>query len=147
MMAFSDITPGLRLEVFVPEDWAAGKIKEGPQLLSETPRVVLFGGVASPGQRILVELRYAMVEQAGAAALFERLARARHGATLVKRSPAPAISSLFVEYERGGSETFIERITSGRNLAVSVFATTVKNQPLLDELQALLTRTTIGIDG
>ncbi len=145
MMAFSDVAPGLRFDLFVPEDWVAGKIKEGPQTLSEMPRTVLFGGVASPDRRILVELRFAMTDPAAASGLFERIARERYGATLVKRGPAPAVSSVFVEYERGG-ETFVERIATGRKLAVSIFANAAKNQPLLDELQALLTRTTIGTD-
>ena len=114
-------------------------------MLSDTPRVVLFGGAASPQRRILVELRYAEVDAAAAPHLFARVARERYGASLVERSAAAA-SSVFVEYERGGAETFVERIVTGRRMAASMFATTTPNPPLLDELQSLLTRSVIGLD-
>src|SRR4051812_32420632 len=58
MMSFNDVHPDISLKLFVPDGWSAGRRLQGDRVLSQQPKLVLFGGIGDRDKRVLGELLY-----------------------------------------------------------------------------------------
>jgi hypothetical protein len=142
IMQFSNIRPGVSADVFVPDGWNAGEVKGGEKVLSDDPKLSIVGLVVGPGSRAAGELRcLERPDETQAVKWFAELARLRYKA---KAEDGKVISGTLekgdyvVKYRTADGRLYMERIVSGSKFAVSLFMSTVANQALLDDIQAIL---------
>ena len=149
MMNFDDIHPDFSMKLFVPDGWTAGKRRQGYRVLSETPRLVLFGGIGDRDKRILGELLY-LVRRADYDPLvvFAETAHQQFQASAIKTVPAGIDSSqrrFVINYRDPKGRDFIERVTIGRKIAVALFISTVPNQALLNDVNDIMTKSSFVV--